>query len=336
MKVFQFDQFGIDHLLPREVPTPVPAPGEVVVRVRAATLNYLDLLIVRGHYDPQLPLPHVPVADAAGTVVAVGAGVTAWAAGDEVVSVFLPGWRQGAPTPAQLANATRPGVGRPGYLAEFVAVPAAALLRPPAHLSPLEAAALPVAGLTAWNALQYTHLQPGETVLLHGTGGVSLFALQFAKARGARVILTSSSDEKLARAAALGADHLLNYRTQPDWLAAVRDWTGGRGVDAVVETVGGDNLNRSLQALKMQGHLALMGLIQGTVAPLNVLTVLAQHASIRGLEVGSVEDFEAMNRAIAASRLHPIIDRTFPVDQVQDALRYLEAGHHFGKIGLLF
>ena len=336
MKVFQFDQFGIDHLQPREVPDPVPAAHEVVVRVRAATLNYLDLLIVRGHYNPRLPLPHVPVADAAGTVVAVGAGVSAWAVGDEVVSVFLPGWRQGTPTSAQLANSTRPGVGRPGYLAELVAVPADALLRPPANLTALEAATLPIAGLTAWNALKYTHLQPGETVLLHGTGGVSLFALQFAKARGARVILTSSDDAKLARAAALGADHTLNYRTQPDWVAQVRQLTGGLGVEAVVETVGGDNLNRSLQALKIQGRIALMGLIQGTVAPVDVLSVLAQQASIRGMEVGSVADFEAMNRAIETSGLHPIIDRTFPVDQVQDALRYLEAGSHFGKIGLLF
>ena len=336
MKAFQFNQFGITHLRPREVPTPVPAAGEVVVQVRAATLNYLDLLIVLGHYDPRLPLPHVPVADAAGTVVTVGAGVTAWAAGDEVVSIFLPGWRHGVPTPAQVANSTRPGVGRPGFLAEYVAVPAAALLRRPAHLSPLEAATLPIAGLTAWNALQYTHLQPDETVLLHGTGGVSLFALQFAKARGAQVIITSGDDAKLACAAALGADHTLNYRTQPDWVAAVRELTGGQGVEAVVETVGGDNLNQSLQALKIQGHLALMGLIQGVVAPLDVLTVLARQATIRGMEVGSVEDFEAMNRAIEASDLHPVVGEVFPVDHVQDALHRLEAGGHFGKIGLLF
>ena len=336
MKAFQLDQFGITHLRPREVPTPEPAPDEVVVQVRAATLNYLDLLVIQGHIVPDLPLPHVPVSDAAGTVVAVGTAVTAWAVGEEVVSAFLPSWRQGIPTPAQLAYATRPGVGRPGYLAEFVAVPAEALVRPPANLTALEAATLPIAGVTAWNALQYTHLQPGETVLLHGTGGVSLFALQFAKARGARVIITSSDEAKLARAAALGADYTLNYRTRPDWVAQVREWTGGQGVAAVVETVGGDNLSRSLQALKIRGRIAVMGLLQGPAALVDVLALLARQATIRGMEVGSVEDFAAMNRAIEASDLHPVVGNVFPVAQVQDALHHLEAGRHFGKIGLVF
>ncbi len=336
MKVFQFDRFGIEHLLPHDVPPPVPAPHEVVVQVKALSLNYLDLLVIKGLIYPDRPLPHVPVSDAAGTVVAVGAAVTTWAVGDAVVSAFVPRWRQGPPTPAEVADATRPGLGQPGYLAERVAVPADALVRPPAHLTLLEAATLPVAGLTAWNALKYCRLLPGETVLLHGTGGVSLFALQLAKARGARVIITSGDDAKLARAAALGADHALNYRTQPDWVAQVLALTGGRGVAAAIETVGGDNLNRSLQALQMRGRVAVMGFLQGTGALIDIPALLERQARILGMQVGSVADFEALNRALEASDLHPVIDQVFPVDRVQDALRYLEAGSHFGKIGLTF
>lgn len=224
----------------------------------------------------------------------------------------------------------------PGYLAEYVAVPATAFVRQPANLTHLEAATLPIAGLTAWNALQHVQLQPGETVLLHGTGGVSLFALQFAKARGARVIITSKDDHKLTRAAALGADHTVNYRTQPDWVAHLLELTGGQGVDAVVETIGGDNLNQSLQALKVKGRVALIGLIKGAVTPVDTLTLLFKQATIVGMEVGSTEDFLAMNQAIEAYDIHPVVDRVFPVTQAKEALQFLASGSHFGKIGLTF
>ncbi len=336
MKVFQFDQFGLDHLRPREVPTPVPGPYEVLLHVRALSLNALDLLVIKGLINPDLPLPHVPICDAAGTVAAVGAAVTTLAVGDAVTSVFVPQWREGPPTPTKTANAGRPGLGLPGFLAEYVAVPADAVLRQPAYLTPTEAATLPIAGLTAWNALKYSHPQPGETVLVHGTGGVSLFALQLAKARGCRVAITSKDDAKLARARTLGADYTFNYATQPEWVADLLARTKGRGAAAVLETVGGDNLAYSLQALAPRGRLVIMGLLRGTQAPLDVPTLMGKQASIIGMEVGSTADFQAFNQAMETSQLHPVIDQVFPVDQVQEALRSLEAGSHFGKICLTF
>ncbi|WP_046247248.1 zinc-dependent alcohol dehydrogenase family protein [Hymenobacter terrenus] len=336
MKALYIEQFGLDHLVLAEVPQPMAGPQQVLVQVRAASLNYLDLLVISGGFNPGLPLPHVPLSDVAGRVVAVGPGVTALAVGDDVVSTFIPQWRGGTPTAADVAVAARPGLGVPGYLAEYVAVPAAALVRSPANLTPLEAATLPIAGLTAWNALRYVQLEAGQTVLLHGTGGVSLFALQFAKARGARVIITSKDDAKLARAAELGADHTLNYRTQPDWPTHVLDLTAGQGVDAVVETVGGDNLNQSLRALKIKGRIAIMGVLNGVTTRVDTLTLLGKQATLVGMEVGSTEDFEAMNRAIETHDLHPVVDQVFPVAQLREALLALQAGRHFGKIGLTF
>lgn len=336
MKVFQFSQFGLHNLMPREVPKPVPGPQQVLLRVGALSLNALDLLVIKGVINPTMPLPHVPICDAAGTVVAVGDGVTTLAAGDEVVSLFVPQWREGAPTPAKTDNGQRPGLGLPGFLAEYVAVPAASLLRKPAYLTLPEAATLPIAGLTAWNALKYAHPQPGETVLVHGTGGVSLFALQLAKARGCRVAITSKDDTKLARARALGADYTFNYATQPDWIADLLARTGGRGAEAVLETVGGDNLLLSVQALAVRGRLVIMGLQKGAQAPLDVATFMAKQASLIGMEVGSTADFEALNRALETSQLRPVVDRSFPADHVQEALRYLEAGSHFGKVVLTF
>lgn len=336
MKLFQFDRFGLDHLRPRDAPIPVPAPHEVLLQVRALSLNALDLLVIKGIINPGLALPHVPICDAAGTVVAVGAAVTTLAVGDNVTSLLIPHWREGPPIPAKLDKSSWPGLGRAGYLAEYVAVSAGSLIRQPTHLMPAEAATLPTAGLTAWNALKYAHLQPGETVLVHGAGGVSLFTLQFAKARGCRVLITSKDDAKLARARALGADETFNYATQPDWVNDLLARTDGRGADAVVETVGGDNLTLSLRALAMRGRIVIMGLQKGTQAPLDVLALLGKQARLIGMEVGSTKDFEAMNRAIESGKLHPIVDKVFPVDDVREALHRMESGHHFGKICLTF
>lgn len=336
MQAFQFDQFGIDHLAPHDLPTPTPARHEVLVKVQALSLNAVDLLVIKGVINSGLPLPFVPICDAAGSVAAVGADVTTLAVGDAVTSVFIPRWPEGTPTFAKTDNGQRPGLGLPGFLAEYVTVPANAVLRQPAYLTPTEAATLPIAGLTAWNALKYARPQPGETVLVHGTGGVSLFALQFAKARGCRVAITSKDDAKLARARELGADDTFNYATQPDWTRELLARTGGRGADVVLETVGGDNLLLSVQALAMRGRIVIMGLLKGTQAPLDVATFMAKQAQLIGMEVGSTEDFAAMNRALEISQLHPVVDRVFPASQVQEALRYLEAGSHFGKVCLTF
>ena len=241
--------FGINHLESIEVPKPQPATDEVLVKVQAVSLNSVDLMVVTGKLNPNLPLPFIPGADGAGTVEQVGNDVTAFKPGDAVVTTFIPKWTSGEPTQQAVDYATRQGVGSPGQLSEYKVFKVDRLTKAPANLSALEACTLPVAGLTAWNALHYAGVTAGETVLLHGTGGVSIFALQFAKALGVYVIITSSSDAKLRRAKELGADYLINYHTTPNWEETVLSFTDGVGVDAVLETVGGKNLARSPQRI---------------------------------------------------------------------------------------
>jgi NADPH:quinone reductase-like Zn-dependent oxidoreductase len=338
MKVIQLqDGFGIDHLQLSERPKPSPAAGEVLVKLEAASLNYVDLLVVKGLLNPNLSLPYILAADGAGVVEQVGEGVTAFQAGDKVATTFIPDWFDGRPTADSTDYATRQGLGIvPGQLAEYKCFSTNQLIHSPANLSPIEASTLPIAGLTAWNALKYANLQAGETVLLHGTGGVSIFALQFAKAFGAKVIITSSSDDKLKRAQQLGADFLINYKTTPDWEAVVHQVTGGKGADVVVETVGGANLQRSLKAVRMGGHISVVGLLDGFAATINTLALLHQQATIRGMEVGSTADFENMNRAIVANDIHPVVNAKFRLDQTQAAFGYLEKGQHFGKAVITF
>ncbi|MBD2070145.1 NAD(P)-dependent alcohol dehydrogenase [Leptolyngbya sp. FACHB-671] len=334
MKVIQLrDSFGIDRLHLIEQSIPIPGPREVLVRLEAVSLNYVDLLVVRGQLNPNLPLPYVPICDGAGVVEQVGNEITAFKVGARVVTTFIPDWLNGKPTASATSYETRPGLGIvAGQLSEYKLFQANQLTHYPTHLSAAEASTLPIAGLTAWNALQYGGLQPGETVLLHGTGGVSIFALQFAKALSATVIITSSSDEKLKRAQQLGADALINYKTTPEWETVVHQATEGQGADVVVETVGGRNLQRSLNALRMGGHISIVGLLDGFEATLNTLTLLHQQVTIRGMEVGSTADFEAMNEAIATHHIYPVVDKTFMVEQTQQAFEYLEQGLHFGKI----
>jgi len=223
--------FGIDHLKLVELPAPRPAEDEVLVKLQAVSLNSVDLLVIKGLLNPNLPLPYVPVADGAGIVEQVGAAVTAFQPGDAVATTFIPDWISGKPTKQAVDYATRPGAGAPGQLSEYKVFKVNQLIRTPANLSAIESSTLPVAGLTAWNALRYANVQVSDTVLLHGTGGVSIFALQFAKALGARVIITSSSDDKLKRAQQLGADLLINYRSTPNWEETVQQLTEGEGVD---------------------------------------------------------------------------------------------------------
>jgi NADPH:quinone reductase-like Zn-dependent oxidoreductase len=299
------------------------------------SLNYVDLLVVKGQLNPNLSLPYIPVSDGAGVVEQVGEEVTAFRPGDRVVTTFIPDWISGKPTAETTTYETRQGLGVvAGQLSEYKLFQVNQLIRYPEHLTAAEASTLPIAGLTAWNALSYGNLQAGDTVLLHGTGGVSIFALQFAKTLGATVVITSSSDDKLKRAALLGpkATHLINYRTTPDWEAAVHELTNGRGVDLVIEAVGGQNLQRSLNALRMGGYISIVGVLDGFDASINTLTLLHQQATIRGMEVGSTEDFEQMNQAIARYGIRPVIDKTFTLDQIQQAFDYLEQGLHFGKV----
>lgn len=338
MRVVQLQNgLGIDHLQLVEQSKPGPSAGEVLVKLQAVSLNYVDLLVVKGLLNPNLPLPYLPVADGAGVVEQVGDGVTDFQVGDAVITTFIPDWFDGNPTAEATDYTTRQGLGAvSGQLAEYKCFTPNQLIHSPSNLSAIEASTLPIAGLTAWNALRYANLQAGETVLLHGTGGVAIFALQFAKALGARVIITSSRDEKLKRAEPLGADVLINYRTTPDWESVVRQVTNGAGADVVVETVGGANLQRSLAALRMGGYIAVVGLLDGFATTINALDLLHQQATIRGMEVGSTADFKAMNQAIVAHDIHPVIDAKFALEQTQAAFEYLDQGQHFGKVVITF
>ena len=324
--------FGVDALTAVERPTPEPGPGQLLVRMRAVALNYRDLLIVGGAW--KAPAPRVPASDGVGEVVAVGPGVTRVAVGDRVAGSFYPHWVDGEATPEKL-RAPLGGVAADGVLAEHVLFDAEGVAHVPAHLPDEEAATLPCAGLTAWHAIaRRARVRAGDTVLVQGTGGVSLFALQFARLAGARVVVTSSSDEKLRRARALGAAEGINYRETPDWERRALELTDGRGVDHVVEVVGGEHLNRSLRAVRLGGTISVVGLLAGTHGAVDVFGIASRNATLHGIEVGSREMFEEMSAAVAASALRPVVDRVFDVADVRDALRYLESGAHFGKVCL--
>ncbi len=322
-------KFGLENLVVAERPDPKPGPGQVVVRWRAFSLNYRDLLVIKGLYNPRLRLPLIPFSDGAGVVAEVGPGVSRVKAGDRVASLFVQKWIAGGATEARARSAL--GAESEGILAEASLLPECGVVPVPEHLTDEEAATLPCAALTAWHALVAEgHLKAGDTVLTQGTGGVSIFALQFAKLHGARVIITSSSDQKLARARELGADDGINYRSVPDWDKPVRECTGG-GVDHVVELGGAGTLPRSLKAVRVGGTISLIGVLTGG-GEVNPMPVLMKNVRVQGIFVGSREMFEAMNRAIAFHRLRPVVDRVFPFDAAREALHYLESAAHFGKV----
>ncbi len=316
-------------------PDPQPGPGQVVVRPRAWTLNFRDLSTALGRYPQRLERPIVALSDGAGEVIKLGAGVSRWKLGDRVASCFFQGWIDGRFRPEMTATALGGGA-CDGMLAEQVALSAEGLVRMPDGLDFAQAAALTCAGLTAWQALFVRgRLAPGEWVLALGTGGVSVFALQFAKTAGARVIVTSSSDEKLAKAKKLGADATVNYKKYPDWEAEVLKATGGQGVDHVVEVGGAGTFAKSLQALRHGGHVHVIGNLSGREATVNLSAVLGKLITVNGIYVGSRAMYEAMNAAVTANAIKPAIDRTFPFEQALDAYRYQLAAGHFGKVAIV-
>lgn len=314
-----------------EQPKPVPGPGQVLVRVRACSLNYRDLIVARGRFGDKTQ-GRVPLSDGAGEVEAVGGGVTRFKPGDRVAACFFQDWIDG---PFEMRyHGSALGGEAPGMLAEYVALPEQGWVKFPEHLSFQEAACLPCAAVTAWQALVVRGaLAAGETVLALGTGGVSIFALQFAVALGARVIVTSSSDAKLERARGLGAWGGVNYQRTPDWEKEVWRLTDKRGVDHVVEVGGPGTLEKSLASLAAGGHVALIGVLTGFGAPTGSLfPLVTKNARMNGIYVGSRAHFEAMNQFIAERRLRPVIDRVFPFEQAAEAYRYQQSGGHFGKI----
>jgi NADPH:quinone reductase-like Zn-dependent oxidoreductase len=330
MKAWILDsRFGLDALTLADRPTPHPGPGEVLVRVRAASLNYRDLRIVDGTYAPDARLPLIPVSDGAGEVAAIGAGVTGVRVGDRVAGAFAQRWIGGWVSPAVVAGSTL-GAPRDGTLAEYVLLDEAGAVPVPDHLSFEEAATLPVAAVTAWNALRDA-ARPGATVVVQGTGGVAVFAIQLARIAGARVIVTSGSDDKLVRARELGAHDGINYRRTEAWDQRVLELTAGAGADVIVE-IGGATLDRSVNAVRAGGRIALVGLLAGTSASLPVIPVLVKRAHIQGIQVGSRQDFDDLNRAVAQHRLRPVIDRVFPFADAPAAFHALHAAQHVGKL----
>jgi NADPH:quinone reductase-like Zn-dependent oxidoreductase len=329
MQAWQIPSFGIDSLEIVEKAVPEPGPGQVRVRVSAVSFNFRDLLMIKGLYNPKLHLPRIPCSDGAGEVDAVGEGVTRWKAGDRVTGIFMQNWLDGPATPLKVKGAL--GGDIDGVLAEYVVLHENGLVEVPRHLSFEEAATLPCAAVTAWNALAAGDVKPGSTVLVQGTGGVSIFALQFARLKGARVLGISGSEEKLERAISLGLDAGLNYKDHPDWDRWAVDETGGDGVDLVVEVGGQGTLARSLRALRMGGTIAQIGVLAGSAEPLAVPTVLHKQARIHGIYVGSRKDFQDMNKAISLTRLRPV-GANYHWAQTREVLSRMEHGSHFGKL----
>jgi NADPH:quinone reductase-like Zn-dependent oxidoreductase len=331
MRAWQISRFGIESLEFVERPTPTPGPGEVLVGIHAISFNFRDLLMVRGQYNPHMILPRIPCSDGAGEVVAVGEGVSAWKPGDRVVGIFMQNWLEGPLTPARAKGAL--GGDIDGMLADYVVLSEDGLVAIPDHLSYQEAATLPCAAVTAWNALAAGNLKPGDTVLILGTGGVSIFALQLARMMGMRVLGISSSYEKLQRAIGLGLDKGLNYRDHPDWDRWAVEQTGGEGVDLVVEVGGSGTFARSLRSLRMGGTVAQVGVLSEGSDPLPIPTILHKSLRIQGIYVGSRQDFIEMNKAISYNQLQPI-GEDFHWTQAKEVLAKMEEKSHFGKLVL--
>ncbi len=322
---------GLTNLIIETRPDPVPKAGEVLVRVRASSLNYHDFIVVLGG----IPTPdgRIPMSDGAGEVVAVGEGVTKWKVGDRVLSLFFPNWQSGEIEAAGFASV--PGDGADGFGCELYAGPETAFTRMPKDWTFDEAATLPCAALTAWRGMYVeTRTKPGDWVLVQGTGGVSIFALQFAKATGARVIATSSSEAKLEKLRALGADHVINYRETPDWGKKAFEMTGGRGVDEVVEIGGPGTMAQSINACRPGGHISLNGVLTGVSGEVPTAALFSRNITLSGITVGSRRQQEDMVAAIDATGFRPVIDSRFPLDQIAAAFAHQASQQHFGKIVL--
>ena len=334
MKSFELQSFGIDNLKLVDRETPRPGPGEVLVRLKAASLNFRDLMVLEGTYNPRLKLPMVPLSDGVGVVEQTGSGVTRVKNGDRVAGIFMQRWIDGAPNREKAASAL--GGAIDGVLREYMIFHQDGLVLVPDHLTDVEAAALPCAAVTAWHALfEERTAKPGETVVILGTGGVAIFALQFAASAGLRSIVLSSSNEKLERTRQMGATHTGNYRENPDWEKHVRSLTD-EGADHIIELGGADTLPRSLKAIRMGGCISVIGALTGGDSTVSPVPILMQSSRVQGIYVGARTMIENMNRERALRQLRPVVDRVFPWGEVHDAMRYMHEQKHFGKVCLEF
>ncbi len=332
MRAYQIqDQFGLPNLKLVERADPTPGPHQVVIKLSAASLNYRDWLMVNGHYNPKQPLPLIPLSDGVGVVETVGSHVSSVAIGGRVAGIFAQNWLAGEPDQSVLQHT----VGGPldGMLAERVVLNETGVVSVPAHLTDEEAATLPCAAVTAWSALfERRAVRPGDTVLIQGTGGVSIFALQFAKHAGCRVAVISSNDERLERCKQLGADFTHNYRSHPNWDKAMRDWTNGVGVDRVIEVGGQETFGRSLKAVRHSGVIAMIGILSGNRGDIDLVPILMRRIDVQGIFVGSRATFIEMNRAITDAQLRPMIDHVTTFEDAPAAFEQLSRGGHFGKL----
>ncbi len=330
MSRWEIPSYGVDKLALQPAPIPTPKAGEVLVEVHAVSLNYRDLVVAENGMTANLVFPFTPASDMAGRVVAVGEGVTRFAVGDQVISSYITQWIDGAPL--SWADSPTQGGPIPGMLSEYVATPADWCVRAPTSLSAVEASTLPIAALTAWMALiDQGKLHAGQTVVVQGTGGVSLFAVQIAAANGARVIVTSSSDDKIARAIELGASHGINRHATPDWHTAVRELTGGRGAEHILEMAGGDNMRKSLQAVAPGGRISVIGLLEADEVTLPIMPLLGTRASVVAIAVGPRRALEDLVRMVDLSGLKPVVDAVYPFSRGREAYAHVERGA-FGKV----
>ncbi len=326
---------GVDGLNLSDRAVPYPGPGEVLIKVAASSINYRDLTTIEDPVSRRLPFPTVPNSDAAGQVAAIGAGVDQFKVGDRVMSCFFEDWVEGEISEAAMASAL--GGARQGVLREYIALDQSGVIATPDHLSDVQAATLPCAALTAWHALtRPAPILPGETVLLLGTGGVSVFAQQFCTMFGAQTIATSSDNAKLERMATLGATHTINYRETPDWDQAVKEITGGKGCDRVVEVGGPGTLERSISAVRVGGRIQMIGILTGAAGQIVPTLLMRKSISLRGIYVGSRAMFAEMNRAISANGLKPVICETFGFEDAREAYRKMREASHFGKMVISF
>jgi NADPH:quinone reductase-like Zn-dependent oxidoreductase len=337
MRVFQIqDDWSMDHLQIVERRRPEPGPGQALLRMKAASINFRDLVVpFRGYGAYTGTLPLVPISDGVGEVVETGGGVTRVSPGDRACPMFMQKWIAGEPDLTRITSTL--GGPMDGVMQEYMLVNEEGLAKAPEYLTDREAATLPCAALTAWSALVTEgDVKPGDTVLVQGTGGVSLFALQFAKLLGARVIVISSSDDKLKRAAALGADEGINYTNVPEWGRAVKKLTGGEGVTHIVEVGGEKTLPQSLRVIRPGGTISMIGVLSGANMGVSLGLIVTRKVRLQGITVGHRDSFEAMARAMARHRIKPVIDRVFAFEELKEAMEYLQRGKHFGKICIRF
>jgi len=335
MKAVQIKQFGVEHLAIADLPVPKPAKGEVLVRMKAAALQYLDLIVINGAVMPDLKLPHIPVSEGAGIVEETGEGVSKWKPGDRVMIHFVQEWIAGDSHPS--TNAIRTGLQAQGTLTEYICISAEALVRSPINLTDEEASTLPVSGLTAWtNLVTLAGIRAGQTVLTQGTGGVSLAALQFAKAAGAKVIATTGSDDKREKLKQLGADEVINYKTNKNWSEEVNKLNNGSGVDITLDMGGAASLEQSILSVAMGGYVGLTGFLGGASVTFQLAPAIMNYVRLQGNSVGSRSDFEDMVDAIEINNIKPVVGMVVPFNEFRKGFDALQKGEVFGKVVISF